>query len=295
MKKITKGLVMAVAAALLLFGCKNPTRWVGAVLESEGENPSEGIPFENGKYISATGTSEGIKITFADNVSVKAYNSISVDGIPIKIDTSVNDEKDDRKTYIFPFAEKGKTYVVTYSGGLIVNGVDTWVSADSVQCVAGGGLRYTDYLDLNSLYNSDTTVSYDPDAESDRKFSGVFKPYFTKDDVIKNDSIFTDFKFSYAVVLGEVPWGETTYWAWAHEVDSWVDSSISDEEGLSRGFEFISEGIHEGRLPTEQDWIDHDYKYGARVSPNFILKAYSDTTFLLEHLWSTQQTYTPSN
>lgn len=290
MKKITKGLVMAVAAALLLFGCKNPTRWVGAVLESEGENPSEGIPFENGKYISATGTSEGIKITFADNVSVKAYNSISVDGIPIKIDTSVNDEEDDRRTYIFPFAEKGKTYVVTYSGGLIVNGVGTWVS-DSVQCVAGGGLRYTDYLNLNSLYNSYITVSYDPDAESDRKFSGLFRPFFTKDDVIKNDSIFTDFKFGYDVVLGEVPWGKTTYWAWAHEVGSWVDSSISDEEGLSRGFEFISNGS----MPTEQDWIDHDYKYGARVLPNFILKAYSDTAFSLEHLYSGQAVYTPSN
>ena len=293
MKKITKSVVLAALSALLLFGCKNST--AGLVkfwITEEGnpdDNPSEDIPFENGKYISATGTSEGIEITFADNVRIKAYKSISVNGIPIRIDTSEEDEKNNRKTYIFPFAEKGKTYVVTYNEMLTVDGVDQWVT-ESVECVAGGGLRYTDYLNIDSLNKCTLTVSYNGPNYPGGLFSGMFTPYFTKDEVIMNDEIFSDFTFGYSVVLGELNWTHTAYWTWTRR-DNWANSSIFDD-ALSEGFDFYS---GEDKVPTEQEWREYDYKYAAYATPSFTLKNYSDTIFTVKKdLWSEQKTYDPS-
>ena len=288
MKKITKSVVLALVAALLLFGCKNSTAWIGAIFESEGgnpdDNPSEDIPFENGKYISATGTSEGIKITFADNVRIKPYKAISVDGIPIRIDTSEEDEKNNRKTYIFPFAEKGKTYVVTYNEVLTVDGVDQWVT-ESVECVAGGGLRYTDYLNIDSLNKCTLTVSYNGPNYPGGLFSGMFTPYFTKDEVIMNDEIFSDFTFGYSVVLGELNWTHTAYWTWTRR-DNWANSSIFDD-ALSEGFDFYS---GEDKVPTEREWREYDYKYAAYATPSFTLKNYPGTSFFVGNdLWSEQK------
>lgn len=297
MKKITKSVVLAVLSALLVFGCKNSVSGGekdlndDVSLENGKKDGNDDVPFENGKYISAIGTSEGIKITFADNVSVKAYNSISVDGIPIRIDTSPDDENYYGKTYIFPFAEKGKTYVVTYSGGLIVNGVERWVE-ESVECVAGGGLRYTDYLNIDSLDNYSLTVSYNGPNYPGGMFSGEFKPSFSKNDVIKNNSIFNDFTFGYSVVLGELHYEHTRYWSWAHDVTTWGNSNIFDELALSQGFDFVSGDCE---VPTEQNWREYDYKYAAYVTPIFSLKNYSNTVFKLEKdLWSAQKTYDPS-
>ena len=281
MKKITKSVVLAALSALLVFGCENS---VGG-----GEKDlNDDVPFENGKYISATGTSEGIKITFADNVRIKPYKAISVDGIPIRIDISENDAENNRKTYIFPFAEQGKTYVVTYAEYLTVDGVERWVE-ESVQCVAKGGLRYTDYLDVNSLDNYSLTVSYNGPNYLGGMFSGEFKPSFSKNDVIKNDSIFNDFTFGYAVVLGELHWVNTRYWSWAHDV-TW-SSSIFDEQALSKGFEFVCDST----APSEQEWREYDYKYAAYATPSFTLRNYPGTSFSVENdLWSAQKTYDPS-
>lgn len=281
MKKITKGLVMAVAAALLLFGCKNPTRWVGAVLESE-EGNSDDVLIENGKYISATGTSEGIEITFADNVRITGYHSLSVEGIPIRIDVTENDAN--RKEYVFPFAEEGETYTVTYDGELIVDGVNKIRVRDSVECVAGGGWLYTDYLNIYPLNRYTLTVSYNPN-DKGKIFSGMFTPYFTKDDVILNDEIFSDFTFGYSVVLGEVNWTHTAYWTWTCR-DNWESSSIFDD-ALSEGFDFYS---GEDKVPTAQDWSDYDYKYAAYATPSFTLKNYPGTSFfVVNDLWSEQE------
>ena len=293
MKKITKSVVLAALSALLLFGCKNST--AGLVkfwITEEGnpdDNPSEDIPFEKGEYISATGTSEGIEITFADNVRIKAYKSISVNGIPIRIDTSEEDEKNNRKTYIFPFAEKGKTYVVTYNEMLTVDGVDQWVT-ESVECVAGGGLRYTDYLNIDSLNKCTLTVSYNGPNYPGGLFSGMFTPYFTKDEVIMNDEIFSDFTFGYSVVLGELNWTHTAYWTWTRR-DNWANSSIFDD-ALSEGFDFYS---GEDNVPTELEWEEYDYKYAAYATPSFTLKNYPGTSFSVQKdLWSAQKTYDPS-
>lgn len=311
MRKITKSVVLAALSALLVFGCKNSVSGGekdlnddvslengkkdgndDASLESGKKDEDDDIPFESGKYITAKGTADGIKITFANNVRIKPYYPIYVDGIPIKIDTTDADVSSDRKEYVFPFAKKGETYVVTYDGELTVNGVDKRVK-ESVQCVAGGGLQYTECLDIDALDNNYTlTVSYNGPDNSGALFSGTFKPSFAKEAVIKNDSIFENFTFDFHVVLGGVEWENAAYWVYAHDV-GWNSSIIKNPEAFSKGFDFVS-GDREA--PTEQDWREHDYMYAAYATPGFTLHSYSDTTFkLTKDLWSTQQTYTPSN
>ena len=319
MKKITKSVVLAALSALLLFGCKNSTAWIGAILESEEGNPGDipgiGNPDDNpsgddpseddpsgddpvvkGTYINVTSTREGLKITFADNVRVIRDMPISVDSIPIGINISEEDAKANRREYVFPFVEEGVTYEVTYSGKLIVNGNEEEVT-ESLQCVARGGLRYTDYLDFGYIYsliNGDNyllTVSYDPDAE-DEVFSGTFTPRFAKNDIIKNDSIFDDFTFNYHVVLGEVYWLQPTrYWTWARHEGTWNGSSIFDEDGLSSGFKFVGGGKE---AVPEDEWAKYNYKYAVYVTPKFTLSDGSGTDFVVKNdLWSEQKNYNP--
>ena len=262
----------------------------------DNKNPSDGsdteIPFETGKYIIARGTDKGIETMFKSDIDVSVH-SFTVEGIPV----GMGYHDDRTKPSLYPFVEKGKTYTVTFSGDVRENGGDyKWVT-DSVKCVAGGGIKYEDYLDASPFSASKLDVKY----SEDTKFTFTFTPAFNKADLLKNDDIFESYWFEVFTVLGNLYYRpKAAFWrGWTpvnHDSQHGQDFAL---EKLQKGKSYYTSSSEYGSwsaVPDEQ-WVEYDYKYCGFMNFYFKLNisGCEDTTFYLNELWSEQKYYYPNN
>lgn len=256
---------------------------VDKIPEGGGDSPAE-IPFETGKYFTAKGVSDGIKITISPALKLKENGGsyISVDGVPFIINITNDDLKNmpGVKEYVFPFTKNNETYNVTVYGGTISDG---WVS-DTVKCVAGGGIDYTEYVNVAPIENSKLTISYyDEDSGFESPFKGTLELDFTEYDcVITDSSIFKEFSFKLVVLLGKKDWSNT----------EWHDDTIirNDLSNIPDSFEFVS-----SKRPEKDKWEKLNYEYGATMDAIIELNDYPGIEFAIPRVFSEQMQYEPKS
>lgn len=259
----------------------------------DNKNPSDGsdteIPFETGKYFIAIGNSEGIEIIPRSGNNVKLSGSFIVEGIPLTMGFNYYDGVDNTRRYLFPFAEKGKKYTVRFEGDISEDGGKTssW-KTDSVQCVAGGGLRYEDYLNVNPVLDSTLDVKY----VEDDGFVMHFTPAFNKTDVIKNSDILNFYYFYFFVVLGDLHyWPKSLYWS------RWFESGILDR--LQKGTTYISDRNSDevydfdgNTIVSDAYWKEYGNKYCSYINLGFSVNIEGcEGVFFSMDLWSDQKYY----
>lgn len=249
---------------------------VDKIPEGGSDSPAE-IPFETGKYFTAKGVSDGIEITISPALKLKKDGGsyISVDGVPLimRITPDVNE-------YVFPFTENNKTYNVNINGGTIS---DDWVF-ETVKCVAGGGIDYTEYVNVAPIENSKLTISYyDENSGFESPFKGTLELDFTEYDcVITNSSIFKEFSFKLVVLLGKKDWSNNPCW-WRDETVNYLSSTSNP---ITVDFD---------RRPTKDDWRVYNYEYVGLLDTIIKLNKYPEIEFAIETLWSEQMQYEPKS
>lgn len=271
MKRLLKIGFVASLLAFMLTGCDN----------MNGKNDPTAELTSNGNYISVESDAKGIKVTIVDGVTFKkdGGNSISVEGNPLKIVITNKDIENNRKEFIYPFAEKDKEYVLQVAGTVSVDGGLSYnFVTEKVKCNAGGGLDYKQYLDPNPIQTSALDVKF-----TDEKFSGTLN--LSSTEIIKDSSAFLSAKIEYSVVLGELDWSHTAWWVGC-------SPSINLLSAVSKNNIFEADGWKSA--PSLGDWNQYNYKYGVYITPSFKFKEFEDTSFELDAVKSSQKTYVPA-
>lgn len=254
---------------------------VDKIPEGGGDSPAE-IPFETGKYFTAKGVSDGIKITISSALKFRENGGsyISVDGVPFIINITNDDliNMSGVKEYVFPFTKNNEVYNVTVHGGTVW---DTWVS-ETVKCVAGGGIDYTEYVNVAPIENSKLTISYE-EPYGNGKFGVTLELDTSKyGSVIKDSSLFEKFSFHVTVLLGKNDWSNTG-WHGDNEVDILTLSSNFFEFG------FLN-------TPDQDNWREkYNYEYGATMDTIIKLNDYPAIEFAIPRVLSEQMRYEPKS
>ena len=246
---------------------------------------SESVGTEaKGEYFSIKGTSEGIKITLTDGLKIKkdSGNSINVlDNAKISI-TNENIEAG-KKTFIYPLTTKGETYT------LKISFVDETTGArkeEQLECKAGGGIDYTKIINPMPLIDSSFDIEYFDNQSY--YFRGQYNININSpSEVILDPSKFSEAYVEFIALLGKTNWSNTTWWVNAKSLDL-LEPVDEDKNSLSvakNGFAYNNWG----NKPTANDWTKHNYEYAGYATPVFFLKAYPDTRFELDGIYSTQK------
>ena len=246
---------------------------------------SESVGTEaKGEYFSIKGTSEGIKITLADGLKIKkdGGNSISLLG-NAKISITNENIENGKKTFIYPLTTKGETYT------LKISFVDETTGArkeEQLECKAGGGIDYTKIINPMPLIDSSFDIEYFDNQPY--YFGGKYNININSaSEVILDPSMFKEAFVEFIAILGKTNWSNTTWWVSAKSLDL-LEPVDEDKNSLSvakNGFAYNNWG----NKPTASDWAKHNYEYAGYATPVFYLKAYPDTRFELNGIYSTQK------
>ena len=239
-----------------------------------------------GKYFSAEPVDDGIKITLADEVTIEkdSGSSFYVDDIFFGINITNDDIDANRKVYVFPFTEKGKTYNIHLSAYSKSNWLD-----EVLECTAGGGTDYTKIFNLESIMQQ---TSFSVEYKEDDNFYGKLNTSLGKaSDFILDSSALKDMSSSFIIVLGRQYYQNPSKW-WVdggklHYLEKTFDSELT---AAKNGFAFYTWKP----LPTLKDWETYKFLYAGTISTSFILNKYEDTEYYISNLWSEQMRYVSS-
>ncbi len=245
------------------------------------QQPQQPIPQppqpQQRSYFSLQSDPNGIKLILDDDVTLQenAGSSMNVEGLPIQI----SNMDWTKKEFVYPFTTQGQTYNVKLSANIIVDdgtpgGNYKWIT-NTLECVAGGGIDYTQYINPEPLLNMQVDVNYNGS-------------YFIVDCVANTGTIFIDSTpinsptVEVALLIGKADWSNTR-WGGNHLL------SIPEEITNSNSSFTVT-----FTLSNLSDWANHDYKYWASVAPHFYFDGYGDTQFEITPISKTaEKTYNP--
>lgn len=246
---------------------------------------SESVGTEaKGEYFSIKGTSEGIKITLADGLKIKkdSGNSINIFG-NAKISITKENIEAGKKNYVYPLTTKGETYTLKIS---FVDEVTGARKEEQLECKAGGGMDYTKIINPMPLIDSSFDIEYFDNQPY--YFGGKYNININStSEVILDPSMFKEAFVEFIAILGKTNWSNTTWWVSAKSLDLLepVDEDKNSLSDAKNGFAYNNWD----NKPTASDWTKHNYEYAGYATPVFFLKAYPDTRFELDGIYSTQK------
>lgn len=228
-------------------------------------------------YFTLTPDTRGIKLILDDDVTLQEYagSSMNVEGIPIQI----SNMDWTKKEFVFPFTTQGQTYNVKLSANIIINdgtpgGNHKWIT-NTQECVAGGGIDYTQYINPAPLMNMQINANYNGS-------------YFTVEciantgTVLIDPSYFTNPNVELALILGELDWSHT----------EWGDNHfLTLPEEITNSNRVFSATF---TLSNLSNWGNYDYKYWASAAPHFYFVGFGNTEFEITPISkTTEKTYNP--
>ena len=244
--------------------------------EETPENPQQPQPQQR-SYFSLQSDPRGIKLILDDDVTLQVYggSSMQVEGVPIKI-TNMDWNKNE---FVFPFTTQGQTYNVMLAANIIVddgspNGEEKYI-ANTLECEAGGGIDYTQYINPATLENIQIDVNYDG--------SALIVDFMAQAGTVFIDStpIITP-KFDIDLWKGKKDWSHTTMLGYAY----YPIANVLDNSNRSATITFTQ--------PDLSDWASYEYKYWARIYPHFNFTGYGDTQFeIIPGAVTAEKTYNP--
>lgn len=259
----------------------------GVALENPGEtpeNPQQPQPQpplpsqpQARSYFSLESDPRGIKLILDDDVTLQVYggSSMQVEGVPIKI-TNMDWTK---KEFIFPFVTQGQTYSIELAANIIIddgspNGEEKYI-ANTLECVAGGGTDYTQYINPATLENIQIDVNYDGSALI-VDFMAPAGTVFIDSTPISNP------KFDINLWKGKKDWSHTTMLGYAY----YPIANVLDNSNRSATITFPQ--------PNLSDWASYEYKYWARIYPHFNFDGFGNTQFeIIPGAVTAEKTYNP--
>lgn len=200
---------------------------------------------------------------------------MQVEGVPIKI-TNMDWTK---KEFIFPFVTQGQTYSIELAANIIVddgspNGEEKYI-ANTLECEAGGGIDYTQYINPATLENIQIDVNYDGSALI-VDFMAPAGTVFIDSTPISNP------KFDIDLWKGKKDWSHTTMLGYAY----YPIANVLDNSNRSATITFTQ--------PDLSDWASYEYKYWARIYPHFNFDGFGNTQFeIIPGAETAEKTYNP--
>ena len=292
MKKthLLKGMLAMTAAFIIaLTGCPSPDGPNSTPVDPQ--KPVDSQPRSaSGKYFSIKEDSKGLKVTLADGIKIQKESGSHfwIEGIPFNMNITSEDIDSNRKEYIFPFVEQGKTYDFIFGAFISEDSENEYKwKTETLTCKAGGGLDYNTIFNMNNAYESKLTVSFSAEEEL---FSGKLEtPINSVSDFIKDKSVLASAKSDFQILLGLTQW-KNSKWAASTDVsfDYLSDDFSTNLAKAKAGFDFI----YPNRKITSEDWKNLHNMYCGLLKTIFKLKEFSDTEFEISSLWSEQMRYT---
>ena len=283
MKKIIKSVMLTLASLFIMFGCSNQA----SPNSTNIENLDPSTLSEDGKYFSVEGTSDGIKITFNDDTKIKQDSGSMIriydmqkNRLPFMIPVSgAADRSENKKVYTYKFVEKDTDYIVQVGGCFLdENSKEHWED-DWAKCTAKGGYNLSDYINIDVVKSVKMYLGYN----GEQFYAGINSDKLTKkEDLIKDESILTDYKFKFEthLVLGEPEWKNTEWWAWADDI--WIDYFRTEF--------LIDDTKVSGRMDDlKNKW---DNKYCGYMVPK--LKLNDGQEYEFDTIWSEQKVFDSS-
>lgn len=293
--KVLLGVLTFSAFIFGFAGCKNgsnDTKDDYSDPKGNGKNSTEEKPTPVTSTLglfSAIGTSEGLKITVADNVAFmkNAGCVITVEDNPFYISITADDVDNNRKEYVFPFTKAGVEYNIVLKANLFINdSTNVEWKVDSAKCKALGGIDYSKIIDTDKIAKSTLDIAFD---ENNKPY------YFTAnynididsiEKLIKDITVFKTVGMDFTVLLGKPDWSNTLYLTNFH-VD-FLDENINELLKASKN------GIPINSVnPLTKEWKKYDYEYNCYAILSFFLKQYPNTRFEINRIETTQKKYTP--
>ena len=245
------------------------------------QQPQQPIPQlpqpQQRSYFSLQSDPNGIKLILDDDVTLQVYggSSMQVEGVPIKI-TNMDWNKNE---FVFPFTTQGQTYNVMLAANIIVddgspNGEETYI-ANTLECEAGGGIDYTQYINPATLENIQIDVNYDG--------SSLIVDFMAPAGTVFIDSTpISNPKFDIDLWKGKKDWTNTTMIGFSY----YPIANVLDNSNRSATITFTQ--------PDLSDWASYEYKYWARIYPHFNFAGYGDTQFeIIPGAVTAEKTYNP--
>ena len=247
------------------------------------ENLDPSTLSENGKYFTVEGTTDGIKITLKDDLKIKKDSGstiqvydMSKNKLPLMIAASVGSDIDaNKKVYTYKFVENNTDYIVKLHA---LKTDEKWVE-DWAKCTAKGGYNLSDYIKVDALKSIKMNLGWN----GFQFYAGINSDEISeKKDLMKDDSILTDykFKFQFFLVLGEPEWKKSDWWAWGDEIK--IDESRTE-------FDIATDNVADKMNDLKDKW---ENKYCGYMVPK--LKLADSQEYEFEQIWSEQKVFDSS-
>lgn len=308
MKKIIKSVILSLASIFIMFGCSNSASGVttatgfttvsDSTTDSDStttsdstdssssttiENLDPSTLSENGQYFTVEGTTDGIKITLKDDLKIKKDSGsniqvydMSKNKLPLMIAASVGSDIDaNKKVYTYKFVENNTDYIVKLHA---LKTDEKWVE-DWAKCTAKGGYNLSDYINVDALKSIKMNLGWN----GFQFYAGINSDKVsTKEDLMKKDSILTDYKlkFEFSLVLGEPEWKNSEWWAWG------ADIKIDD---FRTECEIATDNVAGKMNDLKEKW---ENKYCGYMVPK--LKLTDSQEYEFEQIWSEQKVFDSS-
>ena len=201
---------------------------------------------------------------------------MSKNKLPLMIAASVGSDIDaNKKVYTYKFVENNTDYIVKLHA---LKTDEKWVE-DWAKCTAKGGYNLSDYINVDALKSIKMNLGWN----GFQFYAGINSDKVsTKEDLMKKDSILTDYKlkFEFSLVLGEPEWKNSEWWAWG------ADIKIDD---FKTEFEIATDNVAGKMNDLKEKW---ENKYCGYMVPK--LKLVDSQEYEFEQIWSEQKVFDSS-
>lgn len=180
-----------------------------------------------------------------------------------------------KKVYTYKFVENNTDYIVKLHA---LKTDEKWVE-DWAKCTAKGGYNLSDYINVDALKSIKMNLGWN----GFQFYAGINSDKVsTKEDLMKKDSILTDYKlkFEFSLVLGEPEWKNSEWWNWVSDIK--IDDFRTEFD--------IDTGKVAGKMnDLKEKW---ENKYCGYMVPK--LKLDDSQEYEFEQIWSEQKVFDSS-
>lgn len=269
MKKQNKYILICISTVLLFLftlllnsACSNHLIDISSDNKNQSSNESVAPQVEERKYFTLSPDPSGIKLILDSDVTlqVNAGSSMTIEGVPIKI----SNMDWTKKEFIFPFTTQGQTYSITLYANIIIddgsaNGIRKYI-VNTLECEAGGGIDYTQYMNTTPLENMQIDVNYNG-SDFIVNYTAPAGTVFIDSTPIGNPM------FEVSLWIGKRDWSKTRR-------GSYYEMSIPNQ---------LTDSNRSGTIiftPSNlSDWATYEYKYWVRMYSHFYFDGFGNTQF----------------
>lgn len=230
------------------------------------ENPQQPQPLppqpQERSYFSLESDPRGIKLILDDDVTLQenAGSAMYIEGVPIKI----SNMDWTKKEFIFPFVTQGQTYSVELAANIIIDDGSASGTRKSIgntlECEAGGGIDYTQYINTTPLENMQIDVNYNG-SDFIVNYTAPAGTVFIDPTPMGNPV------FEVTLWLGKRDWSKTTM---GFNYQDTIPSQLTDLNRSDTTMINLSDLSH---------WPNYEYKYWARICSHFNFDGFGNTQF----------------